>query len=240
MDRLLLVGVTALFCCVVVASTGPALAAPSDPETVNTLTPAEKAAGWRLLFDGATTTGWRSFGKGAMSTGWTVEAGALSCGSKGGDIVTIDQFSDFELTFEWKIGAGGNSGVFYRATEDSTSIWHSAHEYQVLHNAGHADGRKPETTAGAAYALYAPAQDVTKQPGEWNHSRIVAKGTHVEHWLNGVKLLEFEIGSPDWSDRIAKSKFAPYPRFGKATRGFIALQDHGDPVSYRNIKIRVL
>jgi expansin (peptidoglycan-binding protein) len=152
----------------------------------------------------------------------------------------VDEFGDFELAFEWKIGAAGNSGVMYRVTEDSTAPWHSAHEYQILDNAGHADGKKPETTAASAYALYAPVKDMTKPLGEWNQARIVVKGRHVEHWLNGTKVVEFEVGSADWNARYEKSKFAKYPQFGKTAKGRIAIQDHGDPVSYRNIKIRTL
>jgi len=228
------------------AATGCALATtprqsttPAQP-TANTLTPAEKTAGWRLLFDGKTTAGWRNFKKTEMPAGWTVEAGALTRSAAAGDIVTLDEFDNFELTFDWMVAPGGNSGVFGRVTEDSTAVWHSAIEYQVLHNQGHADGKKPETTAGSAYALYAPVKDVTKAPGEWNQGRIVMKGTHVEHWLNETKLLAFEVGSAEWTGLVAESKFKAYPQFGKAPRGRIAIQDHGDKVSYRNIKIRAL
>jgi hypothetical protein len=205
----------------------------------NTLTPAEQAAGWRLLFDGSTTAGWRGFKQTVMPAGWTVEAGALSRTAKAADIVTVDQFANFELVFEWKIAPAGNSGVFYRATEDSTLPWHSAPEYQILDNGGHADGKVAETSAASAYALYAPAKDVTRKAGEWNQSRITVNGTLVEHWLNGVKVVEFDMASADWNARVAKSKFATFPQFGKAARGHIGLQDHGDAVSYRSIKVRV-
>lgn len=222
----------------------PALAPPpfagQAAGRLNTLTAAEKQAGWRLLFDGKTTAGWRGFRKTATPAGWTVEDGALTRTAPASDIVTLDQFENFELTVEWKIADGGNSGVFYRATEDSTAIWHSAVEYQILHNAGHADGKVPETSAGSAYDLYAPVTDMTKPAGEWNQARILVKGAHVEHYLNGARLLEFDVGSPDWNERVARSKFAKYPAFGRAARGFIALQDHGDRVAYRNIKIRTL
>jgi hypothetical protein len=235
-----------LLCAGLMAATGRALATtprqstkPAQP-TANTLTSAEKAAGWRLLFDGKTTAGWRVFKKTEMTAGWTVEAGALTRSASAGDIVTVDEFDNFELTFDWMVAPGANSGVFGRVTEDSTAVWHSATEYQILDNKGHADGKKPETTAGSAYALYAPVKDVTKALGEWNQGKIVMKGAHVEHWLNGVKIVEFEVGSADWTERVEKSKFKPYPQFGKAPRGRIAIQDHGDKVSYRNIKIRSL
>lgn len=206
----------------------------------NTLTAAEKAAGWQLLFDGKTTAGWRGFRKTEMPAGWTIENGALTRTAAASDIVTVDQFENFELAFDWMVKPASNSGVFYRVTEDSTAVWHSAPEYQILDNAGHEDGKKAETSAGSIYALYAPARDVTRKPGEWNQARIVVKGAHVEHWLNGVKLVECEIGSPDWNARVMQSKFKAYPQFAKAPRGFIAIQDHGDWVSYRNIKIRLM
>ena len=213
---LLCVGLTVALLTTLTAS-APQSTKPAS-STVNTLTAAEKAAGWRLLFDGKTTAGWRAFKK----------------------TVTLDEFADFELTFDWKISPAGNSGVFGRVTEDSTSVWHSATEYQILDNKGHADGKKPETSAASAYALYAPTKDMTKTPGEWNLGKIVMKGTHVQHWLNGVKVVEIDTASPGFAALVEKSKFKPYPQFAKPARGHIALQDHGDKVSYRNIKIRPL
>jgi len=246
MRRLLPAALILLLCAGLMAAMVLSLAGLSPQSTTsaqraaNTLTPAEKAAGWRMLFDGETTGGWRGFKKTEMPAGWTVEAGALTRSAPAGDIVTVDEFDNFELTFDWMVAPGGNSGVFGRVTEDSTAVWHSAAEYQILDNQGHADGKKPETTAGSAYALYAPVKDVTKAPGEWNQGKIVMKGTHVEHWLNGTKLLSFELGSAEWIDLVAQSKFEAYPQFGMAPRGRIAIQDHGDQVSYRNIKIRAL
>jgi len=229
-----------LVACCVLAGSLALVAAPQNGGAANTLSAAEKAAGWTLLFDGKTTAGWRAFRGTGMPAGWTVVDGTLARTAKAADIVTVDEFADFELAFEWKIGAAGNSGVMYRATEDSTAPWHSAHEYQILDSVGHEDGKTPETTAASCYALYAPAKDMTRPLGQWNQSRIVAKGGHVEHWLNGAKVVEFEIGSPDWTAREEKSKFAKYPQFGKAKQGRIVIQDHGDPVSYRSIKIRAL
>jgi hypothetical protein len=238
MTRILFAGVLVL-CCP--SALNPVLtAAPAGQSGVPALTPAEKAADWKMLFDGKTTAGWRAFRGTDMPAGWTVEGGVLSRTAKAADIVSVDEFSDFELAFEWKIGAAGNSGVMYRVTEDSTAPWHSAHEYQILDNAGHADGKKPETTAASAYALYAPVKDMTKPLGAWNQARILVKGVHVEHWLNGTKVVEFEVGSADWTARYEKSKFAKYPQFGKTAKGRIVIQDHGDPVSYRNIRIRPL
>ncbi|HWP99237.1 MAG TPA: DUF1080 domain-containing protein [Vicinamibacterales bacterium] len=206
----------------------------------NTLTEEEKAQGWRLLFDGRTTKGWRGYRQKTMPEGWQVVDGALTRVGKGGDIVTVDRFADFELRIDWKIAPGGNSGIFYRATEEEDAVWKTAPEMQILDNAAHRDGLKPETSAGSNYALHAPVKDVTRPPGEWNEARIVVRGNHVEHWLNGVKVVEYELGSPDWERRVQASKFKEHPRYGRAREGHIALQDHGDWVAFRNIKIREL
>lgn len=211
-----------------------------DAQTPNTLTPQERAAGWRLLFDGQSLAGWRGFKADKPGAGWKVVDGALSRQGRAGDLLTVEQFGDFELRLEWKIGPGGNSGIFYRGVEDSEAIHWSAPEMQVLDNAGHKDGKDPLTSAGSLYAVYGPSRDATRPVGEWNEVRIVARGSHIEHWLNGVKLLECEIGSPDWTTRVQASKFKNRPGFGRARTGHIALQDHGDPVWFRNIKLRPL
>lgn len=206
----------------------------------NTLTAEERASGWRLLFDGKTTDGWRNFKKTGTPVGWQVTPdGALTRTGPGGDIVTVDQFESFELAFDWKVAPGGNSGVMFRATEELDAPWHTGPEYQILDNSGHADGAKKETSTASNYALHAPAKDVSKPAGSWNQSRIVVDGKHVEHWLNGEKVVEYELESPEWTELVKKSKFAKYPQFGRASRGHIVLQDHGDTVAYRNIRIRV-
>ncbi len=212
--------------------------------TVDLSAPADDAAtdGWRPLFDGRTTAGWRAFKGTAMPAGWQVVDGALTRVEQGGDIVTDEEFDSFELELEWKVGAGGNSGIFFHVVEDSALqyVWQTGPEMQVLDNARHPDGRQPNTSAGSNFALYAPARDVSRPAGEWNAARLVVRGDHVEHWLNGEKLLEYELGGPEWKARVAASKFASMPRYGLARRGHIALQDHGDPVAFRNIRIRVL
>lgn len=195
--------------------------------------------GWRSLFDGQTTKGWRGYRQQTMPDGWKVVDGALTRVSKGGDIMTVEQFDDFELSLEWNIAPGGNSGVLFRATEEDPIIWHIAPEVQVIDNA-YKDPLKPVQTAGANYDLHAPARDVTKPAGSWNEMRLVVKGNHVEQWLNGVKVVEYEIGSPDWERRVQASKFKEYPGYGRARKGHIGLQDHGDKVAYRNIRIRPL
>jgi Domain of Unknown Function (DUF1080) len=209
-----------------------------DP--VNTLTAAEKAEGWTLLFDGTSLAGWRSFVSPEPPGGWKVVDGTLFRAGAGGDIMTVEQFDDFELRLQWKLAEKGNSGIFFHAVTEGDEIWHSAPEMQVLHNAGHKDGAVPETSAGANYALHAPARDVTKPIGEWNDIRLVVNGPHVEHWMNGVKLLEYELWSADWEKRVKASKFGKIPIYGRAKTGHIGLQDHGDPVWYRNIKLRRL
>jgi hypothetical protein len=206
----------------------------------NTLTPAERAAGWRLLFDGRTTDGWRGYKKTSMPSGWTVVGEALTRSGEGGDIVTTQQFKDFELALDWKIAPGGNSGIFYRASEDDDAIYWTAPEMQVLDDARHPDGKSRLTSAGANYGLYEAPSGIVKPAGEWNHVRIIVNGRHVEHWLNGVRMLQYELLSPDWEMRVQGSKFAPHPHYGRNAAGLIGLQDHGDWVAYRSIKIRVL
>lgn len=208
--------------------------------SVSTLTPEERAAGWRLLFDGSTTRGWRGYRRTDIPSGWQVVDGALTRVGQGGDIVSDEQFENFELALEWKVSPGGNSGIFYRATEAGDAVYYSGPEMQVLDDARHQDGSSRLTSAGSLYGLYAPPAGVVKPAGEWNAVRIVVNGNHVEHWLNGVKVVEAELGSADWEKRVSEAKFKEWPQFGRAKRGHIALQDHGDWVAYRNIKIKVL
>lgn len=206
----------------------------------NTLTPQERAAGWRLLFDGTSTAGWRSYRSDSMPGGWQAVDGALTRVARGGDIITRETFRDFELSLEWKVGPKGNSGIFYRAAPGSDAIYFSAPEMQVLDDAGHADGQSPLTSAGSVYGLYPTPRGIVRPAGEWNSARVVVNGNHVEHWLNGRQIAVYELGGADWKERVAKSKFAQWPEYGKAAEGHIGLQDHGDPVAFRNIKIRTL
>src|SRR5213592_1108914 len=156
------------------------------------------------------------------------------------DIITRDKFRNFELTLEWNIAPAGNSGIFYRGSEDDDAIYLNAPEMQVLDDAGHVDGKSRLTAAGAAYDVYPSPAGVVKPAGQWNQVRLVVKGKHVEHWLNGVKMVEYEFGSPDWTAKVKASKFASHPHYGRNATGYIGLQDHGDKIAYRNIKIRVL
>ena len=200
----------------------------------------EKAQGFTPLFDGRSLAGWRGYKSQAPPAGWKAAGGELVCESGGGDLMTVDQFTDFELRLEWKISTGGNSGIIFRVGSDTENPWETGPEFQVLDNAGHKDGQSPLTSAGSNYAVNAPGKDVTRPVGEWNDVRLIVKGPHVEHWMNGVKLLEYEIGSPDWEQRVKASKFATMPGYGRKPGGYIVLQDHGDVVSYRNIRIRRL
>jgi hypothetical protein len=210
------------------------------PSTVqdNTLTEDEKKAGWKLLFDGKTTEGWKGYKKDKVSDGWQIVDGALSTKGKSGDICTVEEFADFELQIDWKISPGGNSGIMTRVGEEHDAPWQTGPEMQILDNAHHDDGRNPMTSAGACYALYAPKWDLTRPVGSWNRARILVHGDHTEYWLNGEKVVEYELESADWKTRVAVSKFASMPDFAKRAKGRIALQDHGDRVSFRNIKIR--
>jgi len=215
-------------------------APPPSSSIQNSLTDSEKADGWRLLFDGTTTTGWRDYGKPTLSGGWVVQDGALTRTGAGGDIISNDEFKNFELSIDWKIEPGGNSGIFYRASEEKDEIYWNAVEMQVLDDAKHPDGQNPLTSAGAAYDLYPAPRGHVKPGGEWNSAKLVVNGNHVEHWLNGFKMADYELGSADWNAKVAASKFKPHAKFGKNAQGHIGLQDHGNVVAYRNIKIRVL
>jgi hypothetical protein len=217
-------------------------------EEPNALTDDEKAAGWQLLFDGRTTAGWRGYRSEGMPASWTVENGSLLSrrqqGKSAGDIVTLNTYDDFELSLQWKMTAGGNSGVIYRANEACDSVWESGPEFQILDNKGHLDGLNPLASAGACYAVFAPAKDVTRPLGQWNDARIVARGKHVEHWLNGEKLLEYDVGSETWRAHVKTSKFylTAYGKgnWGLAPKGHIALQDYGGAIEFRSIKLRPL
>jgi hypothetical protein len=228
---------------VVVALAASACGAPAPASSQvrhNALTDAERAAGWRLLFDGTTTAGWRGYHMSAVPAGWAAADGALTRVGGGGDIITMDQFADFELALEWKLTPGGNSGIMYRVTEEYDESYKSGPEMQVLDDAAHRDGQSRLTSAGADYGLYPSPAGVVRPAGEWNQVRILVNGSHVEYWLNGTRTVEYELWSPDWEARVKGSKFAEWPTFARARRGHIALQDHGDWVAYRNIKIREL
>jgi hypothetical protein len=214
---------------------------PAGAQTPNVLSDAERKGGWLLLFDGKTTAGWHGYARTGIPAGWQVSDGALTRVGPGGDIVTDRKFTNFELRLEWKIAPGGNSGIFYRGVERSRErpLYYSAPEMQVLDDARHPDGKSPLTSAGSVYGLYPAPRGIVKPANEWNAVRLVVRGNHVEHWLNDQQVVVYELGSSEWRARVKASKFAEWPEYGTAAEGVIGLQDHGDRVAYRNLKIRV-
>lgn len=211
-----------------------------EADVPNTLTEAERAEGWRLLFDGETLEGWRGYRQADVPDGWTVEEGSIVRVGPGGDLITEETFRDFELSLEWKVEPGGNSGVFYRAPLGLEEIYRGAPEMQVLDDAGHVDGGDPLTSAGSNFGLHPAPRGVVRPAGEWNAARILVRGDHVEHWLNGEKVVEYELHSDDWRARVAASKFSEWSEYGQAEEGHIGLQDHGDRVWFRSIEVRRL
>ncbi len=196
---------------------------------------------WTVLFDGTSMNAFRGYKKDAMpEKGWTITDGCLHrpAGEGGGDIVTREQYKDFEFRCEWKVAKGGNSGIIYRATEDHTFAWETGFEMQILDDDAHRDGGKAKTSAGSLYDLFAVSKDVAKPAGEWNESRIVARGTHLQHWLNGTKVVDVNTQSDAYKAAWKASKWTGMPDFGTRLRGHIALQDHGDEVWFRDIRVR--
>ena len=200
-----------------------------------------QASRWRPLFDGKTIASWRGYKSPQVPSGWGVEDGAIAKSKPVGDLISKEQFGDFELELEWKIGKGGNSGIFYRGTEEYVKIYWSAPEYQLLDDASAPDGKSRLTSAGANYGLDPSPAGHVKPAGEWNVTRIVAKGAHMEHWLNGFKLLEYELWSPAWEAKVKASKFGDWPNYGRAKKGHLAIQgDHEGALAIRKIRIRAL
>jgi hypothetical protein len=206
---------------------GSGVAAPSEP--------------WRVLFDGTITDAFRGWTSSDMPVGWHVVDGSLVKEGPVDDLVTRRKYGNFELEFEWKIGKEGNSGIFYRGTREYDHIYWSAPEYQLLDDANAPDGRSRLTAAGSAYGLYAAPPDVVNPFGTWNTGRLVVTGSHVEHWMNGRLIVTYDLKSPDWTAKVAASKFSRYPHYGLALRGFIGIQgDHPGALALRRIRIREL
>ena len=206
----------------------------------NRLTPMQEAQGWTLLFDGESMDLWRGFGKDHFPDEWTIRDGQLIRTRPSGDIITREQFDDFELSLDWKVEPGGNSGVFFNVSDTGDAVYYTGPEMQLLDNQGHADGGSPLTSAGSNYALHPPRWDVAAPADSWNRSRLMVQGDKVEHWLNGVLIVEYFLDSDDWRRRVQDSKFRGMPDYGSRSRGHVALQDHGEKVSFRNIRIRRL
>lgn len=216
----------------------------------NTLTADEESAGWILLFDGQSSEGWRGYGRDDIpADSWKAVDGELAGQSSsgnmdGGDVITVAEFTDFDLVFDFKVGPEGNSGIFYRVKEaPGKELWQVAAEYQVLDDPAYiAMGTMDMKThlTGDNYDLHSAAERTMNPTGEWNTGRIVVDGNHVTHWLNGHITVEFELYSDEWEELVAKSKFGVEELYSRARSGSIGLQDHGTPVWYRNIKIRPL
>ncbi|HEX2970951.1 MAG TPA: DUF1080 domain-containing protein [Tepidisphaeraceae bacterium] len=222
-----------------------AKAAAVQQGAMNALTEEEKQAGWKLLFDGKTLDGWRNYRSKSIGSGWKVVDGAMTRVGKGaGDIVTADQYDSFELVLEYKIAKGGNSGLMFHVSEDEGAPFLTGPEIQIQDNV---DWHDPELS-GWLYQLHKPGNDpktgkpidATKPAGQWNQLRVIITPKQCATFMNGVKYYEYVKGGEDWDARVAKSKFAQWKKFGKNTKGYIDLQDHGAEVAFRNIKIRVL
>jgi hypothetical protein len=218
-------------------------AADKSTKNLNTLTRQEQADGWQLLFDGKTTNGWRGFKMEALPDGWQVMDGNLVTlgkgGDLGGDIVTTSQFEDFDLYLEWAISEGGNSGIFFNVLEgDYPTIYATGPEYQLIDDVGFPEKLAEWQKTGANYAMHNPENVVLNPVGEFNSSRILVKDGHVTHWLNGNKVVEYDLWTDDWKERLVVGKWNTYPGYGLARNGFIGLQDHGSYIRFRNIKIK--
>jgi len=209
----------------------------------NTLTEEERAAGWQLLFNGETTDAWKGYNQdGFPEEGWTVENGELVVLGGGGDIITKEQYADFELTLEFMLSDSANSGILYLVKElEDRPIYHSAPEYQILDDDVYASmGDSTDVhKSGANYDIEGPEESLVNPPGEWNTARIVIDDEmNISHYLNGTLVTQYQLGSPEWEEAVANSKFADWP-YGQAEIGHIGLQDHGHEVRFRNIKIRL-
>jgi len=213
--------------------------AAAQDEELNTLTAAEKKAGWKLLFDGKTLNGWRRYNN-KDTTGWAVKNGGITLLKPGsGDLITKKKYGNFEFSVDWKFETGNNSGIIYRLAETKGAPWTTGPEMQVMsHNPDQKNLGK--NSGGSLYDMYAPTSNPFKGKDVWTRYKIVARGKHIEHWVNGVKVVDCEIGSDDWKKRLANSKWKKYKDFASQSSGYISLQDHGGVIYYRSIKIRTL
>ena len=209
----------------------------------NTLSKKEKKEGWVLLFDGTTMNGWRAY-KNRESEGWDVKNGELYCKQEGvkkrADLITNNQYENYELLIDWKISPKKNSGIIYMATEENGASYESGPEYQLIDDLGYPDKLSDKQLSGANYDMQAPGAKVSKPAGEFNHTKIVINKGHVEHWLNGTKVVDYQLWTPEWEQQKANSKWKDVKPYGMSKSGHIALQDHGGGVAFKNIKIKPL
>lgn len=234
---------------------------PTEPDVpqLNELTQAEVAEGWELLFDGQSLDKFRGYKMESIPPGWEIQEGTLAFnadhGEEGyGDLITREQFGSFELSLEWKITPCANSGILFHVSEESDQEWHTGPEYQIVDatEGCWSDYRAPDEErapgsdlkfsqfSGANYDLHDPTKDAIRPIGEWNQTRLVVNGPHVEHWLNGEKVVEYELWSDEWKSIVGASKFNEYPDYGMKKEGHIVLQDHGKSLWFRNIRIKRL
>lgn len=215
----------------------------AQAQSDNTLTKKEKKEGWTLLFDGKTLKGWKGF-KDRAAAGWQVENGQLMCkeGNIQGrsDLITTAMYENFELKIDWKIAPKHNSGIIYMVTEEAGATYETGPEYQLIDDLGYPDPLKDVQLSGANYDMNPPAKKVAKPAGEYNETRILVNKGHVEHWLNGVKVVEYELWTPEWEQTRANSKWKDVETYGQSASGYLALQDHGGGVWFKNIKLRKL
>ena len=209
----------------------------------NTLSEKEKKEGWKLLFDGTTMNGWRTY-KNKQTDDWDVKNGELYCKMEGvtkrADMITNDVYENYELQIDWKIAPKENSGIIYMVTEENGATYESGPEYQLIDDLGYPDKLSDKQLSGANYDMQAPNAKVSKPAGEFNHTRIIINKGHVEHWLNGTKVVEYELWSPEWEKQKANSKWKDVKPYGMSKSGHIALQDHGGGIAFKNIKLKPL
>ena len=216
-----------------------------NAQEINQLTNAEKEDGWVLLFDGISLDGWRDFKGETVGDGWTVKDGNLIAlgkgGDLGGDIISVDQYESFILKFDWKISEGGNSGVFFHVLEEEyPTVYATGPEYQLIDDVGFPEKLEDWKLSGANYAMHPPVNVKLKPAGEWNSTEIVVDGPHVTHFLNGNKVVEYEMWTDEWTELVNSGKWDDYPDYGLAKKGHLGLQDHGNKIWFRNIKIKEL
>jgi hypothetical protein len=234
--RIVNLAITAFVCLAVIMAFTPS-------QADNMLTDSEKKNGWKLLFDGRTTDHWRTY-KNKEQDSWEIVNGQMHTKKEGAskhvDMITKDQYKDFELKIDWKVDKAANSGVIYHVLETHDASYETGPEYQLIDDNGYEGKLEDWQRSGADYGMHPPATPAARPAGEYNHTRLVVKSDHVEHWLNGIKVADFHAWTPEWEKLKKEGKWKDYPDYGMAKTGYIALQDHGGGVWFKNIKIRKL